>query len=419
MGDLAVTNAAEPSARVRIFTVALDNYPPFRVDITELMDKALAGRGYDLDWAMWRNAPGPGCVIDLPGGHHCVLGERREHEGLFFKAKAWAAYTLRIARQIKVAHYDIVQVRDMPLFAALVMLLARAQGCRFTYWMSYPMAESRKSRANDPEEPLSRPKRIFLRAFGSLLEWVLYRVVLPRADHVFVQSDKMAADVVARGIARNKLTPVPMGVLLDELPPKGGADPFAGRKAIVHLGTLIRLRRPEFLLDVLAEVRRSVPDALLVLIGDAPAPDMAMLKERVRRSGLENDVRFTGEMNRTDALALTRWARVCVSPFPPHPLNDSTSPTKLIEYLALGRPAVVNDHPDQSRVIAQSGGGLATPYDVKAFAAAIVRLLEHPQEAEEMALKGPPFVAHHRAYPVLAAQVDEAYRALLTAPAHA
>lgn len=400
--------------RVRIFTVALDTYPAFRVDITELFDKALAARGYDLDWAMWRREPGPGGVVDLPGGHHCVVGACSADGGIAAKATAWLSYCLRIARQIRRQNYDIVQIRDMPLFALFVMILARLQGDRFTYWMSYPMAESRRFRAGDPEEPISGAKRAALRCFGALLEWVQYTLVLPGADHIFVQSEKMADDVVARGIARTKLTAVPMGVLTEDLPSPPATDPFPGVRAIVHLGTLIRVRRPEFLVDVLAKVRTKIPEAVLVLIGDAPPPDMAMLEAYVEKSGQARHVRFLGSRPRREALALTRAAAVCVSPFPPHPLNDSTSPTKLIEYLALGRPAVVTDHPDQSRVIGESGAGLSVPYGAGAFADAVVQLLADPVRAEAMGARGPAYVAANRAYPILAATVDATYRGLLS-----
>jgi len=403
---------SQPNDRVRIFTVALDTFPALRVDITELFDTELAARGFDLDWAMWRREPGPGGVVDLPGGHHCVLGAHADRRGLLWKLKAWLAFLLRIVRQIKVARYDIVQVRDMPLVGLFVLAAGRLFGCKFTYWMSYPMAESRKYRAADPQEVLSRPKRAALRVFGAVLEFVQYKIVLPAADHVFVQSEKMASDVAARGIARTKLTPVPMGVLLDDLPPRPEDDPFAGTKAIVHLGTLIRVRRPEFLVDVLGLVRREVPEALLVLIGDAPEDDMAILREAAAKSGHGERVRFLGALPRAQALALTRCAAVCVSPFPPHPLNDSTSPTKLIEYLALGRPAVVSDHPDQSRVIAESGAGISVPYEAPAFARAIVELLQDRDRAEAMARKGPDYVARCRSYGALADEVERVYRAL-------
>ncbi len=245
---------------------------------------------------------------------------------------------------------------------------------------------------------MSRVERVFLTPFGRFSTWILYRLVLPRADLIFMQSKRMAADVIAKGIDHKRITLVPMAVDLGDVEraAANGPDPFLGRKVIVHLGTLTRLYRPEFMIDVLAEVRKRVPDALLVLIGDAPEPDMDFLRTYAAQAGLERQVIFTGRLAREHALKLARHATVCLSPFPPHPLNDSPDPTKLVEYLALGRPVVVNDHPDQTSVVEESGAGLSVPYDVERFAEAVAGLLLDPARAEAMGARGPAYVRDTR-----------------------
>jgi hypothetical protein len=37
---------------------------------------------------------------------------------------------------------------------------------------------------------------------------------------------------------------------------------------------------------------------------------------------------------------------------------NPASPTKLVEYMALGKAVVANDHPDQRMVLEQSGAGI-------------------------------------------------------------
>lgn len=414
---MTTTTSPAQERKIRLFCAALDTYPPFRVDVVELFDKALAARGYRIDWAMWREEPGPG-GIERWADRTYVLGSRSARTGLggaIWRALAWIPFAVRFVRQLRAGHYDIVQARDTPVFAWPMLFLARLSGARFTYWMSYPIAESRLFRATDPAESMNRVKRVFLAPFGRLSTWILYRLVLPRADLIFVQSKRMAADVIAKGVDHKRITPVPMTVDLDDLTrtSANGPDPFLGRKVLVHLGTLLRVRRPEFMIDVLVEVRKRVPDALLVLIGDAPEPDMDFLRTYAAQAGLERHVIFTGRLAREHALKLARHGAVCLSPFPPHPLNDSTTPTKLVEYLALGRPVVVNDHPDQTSVVEESGAGLSVPYDVGRFAEAVVGLLLDPARAEAMGARGPAFVRETRTTEALALRIDEAYRALL------
>ena len=100
-------------------------------------------------------------------------------------------------------------------------------------------------------------------------------------------------------------------------------------------------------------------------------------------------------------------ADVCASPFHPTPVLRSTSPTKLVEYMALGKAVVANDHPEQRRVIDDSGAGLCVPYEEQAFAAAIVTLLKNPEIARAMGERGRRYAMENRSYTVIADAVEK------------
>ncbi len=107
-------------------------------------------------------------------------------------------------------------------------------------------------------------------------------------------------------------------------------------------------------------------------------------------------------MPREEAFAYVRAADVCLSPIFPSPILDVASPTKLVEYMALAKPVIANDHPEQTQVIDASGGGLHVPWDETQFAEAIITLLTNPALAAEMGRKGRAYVAQHRCYSVIA-----------------
>ena len=90
-----------------------------------------------------------------------------------------------------------------------------------------------------------------------------------------------------------------------------------------------------------------------------------------------------------------------------------SSPTKLVEYLALGIPSVANDIPDQALVIEQSGAGLCVPMEAASFAAAARRLMEDRTLAAEFAQRGPAYVRSHRTYAILGRIVAETYTKIL------
>ena len=56
--------------------------------------------------------------------------------------------------------------------------------------------------------------------------------------------------------------------------------------------------------------------------------------------------------------------------------------------MAMGKPVVVNDHPEQSLIIAESGAGCCVAYDEAEFAEAVVYLLQNRELAVEMGKKG-------------------------------
>jgi glycosyltransferase involved in cell wall biosynthesis len=126
----------------------------------------------------------------------------------------------------------------------------------------------------------------------------------------------------------------------------------------------------------------------------------------VERLDLKSAVVFVGQLPQSEALQYVREADVCTSPFFPTPILQSASPTKLVEYMAMGKAVVANDHPEQKRVIEESGAGYCVPYDEEPFAAAIVNLLQNPEIARRMGERGRSYVIEHRAYGVIADRVE-------------
>jgi glycosyltransferase involved in cell wall biosynthesis len=242
---------------------------------------------------------------------------------------------------------------------------------------------------------------------------------MPLSDHVFVQSEQMKRDIEREGISGAKMTAVPMGVSLPAMERYRGeqaAYPLGGR-AIVYLGTLQRSRKMDFMIRVLSLVLRDVPQARLYLVGDGDGPgDRRFLDEYADRLGVGASLTITGFLPQTEALRYVKAAEVCVSPFFPTPVLNSTSPTKLIEYMAMRKAVVANDHPEQRQVLEDSGGGICVPYEEDAFANAIVTLLRDPARAEEMGRLGRRYVEEFRDYARIADMLEDKYYELLGSP---
>jgi glycosyltransferase involved in cell wall biosynthesis len=261
---------------------------------------------------------------------------------------------------------------------------------------------------------------------GKLGYRLLYGHIAHRADHLFVQSDRMLEILVSRGVARERITAVPMGVDMARVRTATLTSPsdhrLLGRRPLVYIGALDRVRRIDFLLQVLARVSLDIPRVALMLAGDASEPgDIDWLKHEARRLGVADAVIWLGWLPTEEAWRYVKCAEIGLSPIPPGPLYDVSSPTKALEYMALGVPVVGNRIPDQEKVLAESGAGLVVDYDVGAFAEATTQLLLEPAKARAIGMRGPDYIARERDYAVLAERVASVYRSLLSvgAPASA
>jgi glycosyltransferase involved in cell wall biosynthesis len=326
-------------------------------------------------------------------------------------------HDLKVLRVARECSYDVIQVKDKVLAALPALWAARRHGAAFVYWLSFPHPEASTYVA---QIGAARYPMLY-RIRGWFLFRLLYRFILPRADHIFVQSEQMKSDLVGYGLPASRMTPVPMGIRTEDF--RGVVDETtvkAGRAATIgYLGTLAGERRIDFLVRCLAAILRERPDARLLLVGAGnQASDEEQIRSEARRLKILDRVEITGFLPRKEALHRVMEAAVCVSPFYPTPILNSTSPTKLIEYMALGRPVVANDHPEQRLVLEQSQAGLCVPYEEGAFAAAILRLLNHPDEAKAMGRRGRDYAEAHRDYRRIADSVALEYRNIAAQAAH-
>lgn len=397
---------------MRILSFLADGFPTYRPDVIALVGRYLPR--FDVHTDLVTQAAGQDEVAAdaWPAGK--LLLSRRTGSRTLDQLRAFL-HDLAVLLRIKVHEYDALQVRDKVFAAIFVLWAARRCGrIRVFYWMSYPMSEAYIDIVRHEGLSVGLGRWVFLAVKGYVGKALLYRYVLPRCSHIFVQSERMRDDVAAHGISRDRMTPVPMGVDLERpLPRRSDAldhERLRGKQVIAYLGTFDRSRGLEFLLEVMERLAADVPNAVLVMIGDGSLPqERRRLEQYAAKLGIQEKIHWTGWVPSEEAWRWLVRADVAVSLFPRGYLCDSASPTKVIEYLALGIPVVANDQPDQKYVLEQSGAGLCTPMEHGAFGAAIRRILADPLLAASMRAAGPPYVAEHRSYARIAAIVAEAY----------
>ena len=407
-----------PLAGVRMLFVAPDDYPAFRVDLVERFSNHLVSRGLRIDWSLRPRQDGP-AQVEERGAERFYVARRRTAEkfGSLRYAMAENWLRLKLAWRAMRGEYDLIQIRDQPLWGITYGLAAKISGTPFVFWMSYPVLEARLRIALHNLVPMSLPARFARIVYAVVGSSLFFRVTLPLADHVIVQSKRMRERVGFRGIAMAKMTPVPMGVSTERyniasIP--ASEDPrVAGRKSMAYMCADVLSHTTRLTFEALAALVARGYDAVLVIIGSVSPVERERLGTLLKELGLTDRVIFTGRLPLKEALGWVKRADVCLSPFDMDTAQQVATPTKLVEYLAMGRPVVATVHYDQNEVISRSGAGIVTAFSGAAIAEGVARLFDDPGRAEAMGARGPAWVKANRDYARLADTVEQLYATML------
>jgi glycosyltransferase involved in cell wall biosynthesis len=150
------------------------------------------------------------------------------------------------------------------------------------------------------------------------------------------------------------------------LPWLDGLDSYP---SLLHVGSCIPRKRIDVLLDVVAAVRETVPEARLVKVGGDWSPEH---RTRIARLGLDGAIVHNRDLTRAELAEVYRRAAVVLVPSEAEGFG-----LPVIEALACGTPLVASDIP----ALREAGGPAATfaPVgDVGAWADAVRGVLANP-----------------------------------------
>jgi glycosyltransferase involved in cell wall biosynthesis len=131
--------------------------------------------------------------------------------------------------------------------------------------------------------------------------------------------------------------------------------------------------------DLVIEAVAALPDARALIVGGhEKEPDLARVQAFAEELNCASRVTFTGLLPPPDVAAALQRADVLVLPNRASAISTAfTSPLKLFEYMASGRPIVASDLPSLREVLRDGENSLLVqPGNPPAFVAAIARLKE-------------------------------------------
>lgn len=346
-------------------------------------------------WSFHRTPPvrGPGAGLPVVNQVHVMNALRR-----------------RLAEVIGEVKPDILHPHS-PVLNALPALWA---GRRFGIPVVYEMRASWEDAAVDHGST----------AEGSLryrLSRHLESFALHRADHVTTICEGLRSDIIARGVAADRVTIIPNAVDVERF--KFCAAPDLALRRQLRLedtvvlgfaGSFYGYEGLDLLLDAVPLLAQKYPKLRVLLVGGGPQADA--LQAQAHRLGIAERVVFTGRVPHGEVQRYYELIDVLIYPRRSMRLTEMVTPLKPLEAMAQGRLLVASDVGGHRELIRDGlTGVLFAAGDSGALAGAVERVLESPGEWPRMKAEGRRFVETERTWASSAAGYADVYRRLAPA----
>jgi glycosyltransferase involved in cell wall biosynthesis len=334
----------------------------------------LARRGFQVDVVCSSDTEGRDLsdlaravrVREIPIRHRRKPAIRYPFEyGAFFLAALFVVSALSLRRR-----YDVVQVDNIPDHLAFVTAVPRLRGARVVFNMFELM----------PDMVASRYPRGLWHGLAHVAHW-LERAATGWSHHVIVVSQDCWRRVHARGVPASKLT-----VVLNTMPWPHGEPPRAvragssgGRRFVVTHGTLVKRYGVHVSIQAFARLAERWPDLEFRVIGDGEA--RPHLQSLAKELGISDRVVFLGYLPWPETIEQIRGADAGIVSVLADGYGEILLPTKLLEYAALGVPAVCARLPAVEDYFPEDSMSYFSPGDAAELAVRLDRLLREPSLA--------------------------------------
>lgn len=185
---------------------------------------------------------------------------------------------------------------------------------------------------------------------------------------------------------------------------------LAGRPVVSCVSRLVSRKGQDQLIRALPHVRRTVPDAALLLVGGGPV--RARLERVAREAEVDGAVSFAGEVREPDLAAHYAAGDVFAMPARSRFVGLEVEGLGLVylEAQACARPAITGDSGGAPEAIVPGETGFVVGgRDTDGLARVVTRLLADPAESGRMGAAGRTFVERNHDW----AEVARRYRAMI------
>lgn len=216
----------------------------------------------------------------------------------------------------------------------------------------------------------------------------LLKKALDRSEMIVVISKSLKEEIMTLGVQEKKIFIFPSGVDVEDFNIKETKEVLAkklklsdDKPLVVYTGQFYGWKGA----DTLAEAGKGVPEANFVFVGGVE-PELSRFKNKygslpniiIRKSVPRHEIPLY--MKVADILVLPNSGKSKIS-------TSYTSPIKLFEYMASGRPIIASDLPSIREIVGEEDVVFAIPDESNSFVFAIKKVLKDKKLSESIASK--------------------------------
>jgi glycosyltransferase involved in cell wall biosynthesis len=289
-------------------------------------------------------------------------------------------FSLRLAMSAWKQPSELFIVSSPSMFLGLVgWLLARLRSARFLW--DIRDITWRYIREKDP-------KSVAAKHVAAILEFVM-NALLKSADLISCATPGIAQQLTNGIVPAERVLVMPNGVT------RKFFDAFsdAGIEASDHkpIVTYVGLVGYNQGLRVLVDVASLLPDVVFYIVGDGPELNEIRQKSQLHKV---SNIEFTGYLGSEEINAIYKKSTILFAQLNDTPtLNSTGNPSKLLEYMAVGKPIIYAGKGFAEKFLQGIGCSVVVPPgDAVSIAGAVTALLNHIPRMQSMGVKGRTFV---------------------------
>ncbi len=239
---------------------------------------------------------------------------------------------------------------------------------------------------------VGNPNSILHRTLAAVANF-LYR----NADHIVVVTSAFKTYLVEHGqVAEEKISVIENGVNTHLFCPHSPSEEIRRQIAaedkfvVSYIGTMGMAQGLETVLDAARILQSRAPNVRFMLVGEGA--EKQALVSRAISMGLDN-LTFLDQQDREKVPAFICSSDVCLVMLKKAELFKTVLPSKLLEFMACGRPVLLGVNGEARRIMDDAGAGIfVEPENAEDLADKIVQLAANPGLREVLARNGRAYV---------------------------